>query len=121
MSGPRKISAVAFVALAFAACGGGAQPARSGADPVSYGEWCRLVCERTASHAESACSAPLLDPGLCTSSCDQGRGDKLSARTYDEANACTGYIDSLGCEQLGFAIGQMAMGAGEYAERCTAR
>ena len=107
------------VLVGVVACSGAT--VRRGTDPVPYNEWCSTVCERTSSATASKCGASIMDPATCASSCERGRGAKPSARTYDEAKACTAYIDSLSCEELGFAVGQAAVGLGTYADRCTVR
>jgi len=110
---------VAFTAVAIVGCGAASTPKGTGLVP--YAEWCDIVCGRFSSRTADTCGANLVDKASCAATCEGGRGSTASHRTYDEAGACTTYLDSLGCEQLGFALGQGLVGQGEFAARCGAR
>jgi len=69
----------------------------------------------------SACGAPLVEATSCSATCEAGRGSALSHGTHDDLNACTTYVDALGCEQLGVALGQGLVGQGDFAARCSAK
>jgi hypothetical protein len=110
---------ISALSLAVVACG--ASTVRTGPDPVPFSEWCSIVCEATSDRIADTCGARIMDASVCAETCTQGRGETKSGRTYDEANACVSYIDSLACEEIGAAAGAAALGQGEYAQRCTAR
>jgi hypothetical protein len=114
----KALNLVPVVALV-AACGGTSKPADP--VPVSYDEWCHTVCNEMSSRTATNCGAPLVEPTSCAVTCSLGRGSQMSQRTNTDLQACTGYIDSLGCQQLTLAMGQGLVGVGDFGAKCAAR
>ena len=118
----RVVKLSSALVLCLFACGGASLP--TGPAPVPLDEWCEVVTERLCEQMADACMNGMqaaadgcMDTGV--PACIAGRdASGPSGHTYDDLNECVSTVESLGCAELGTAIGQMAFDQGPL-QRCS--